>query len=418
MRDLLQNGTFVRLFAGRVSTDCGDSLYYIATMWLLWELTHSPVYTAIGGALIRLPDLLSVFVGPLVDRWPLRSILLWSQGVNCVGVLIIPVVALSGQQPVWLILTVIPVLYTVNGFVYPAQTASLPRIVSEDALTRANSLFSTSLRTVDAIANAVGGLLIGIIGPIGLYLIDAGTFVIAAICFRGIAISDGEPIRNSSRSIDSYSTALRDGVSYVRGSTLLVLLGGLAMSNLGAAAVSVILPAYASTVGGPVAYGVFVGAIGLGGILGAAGASVLDSHSLGTLAIGSTIANGALLLVAVGVSELTPTALLLFASSLPGGAFTVIFTTMVQSVVAEQLLGRVSALIRSCLSGVAPLGSLLGGIVAGQFSPPTALYGVGVLSIAIGCFFFAHPGIRRLPPVNRCEKRTLGLQAVADTEGG
>ncbi len=417
MRDLLKNGTFVRLFAGRVSTDCGDSLYYIATMWLLWEVTHSPLYTAIGGALIRLPDLLSVFVGPLVDRWPLRSILLWSQGINCVGVLIIPAVALFGQPPVWLILSVIPVLYTINGVVYPAQTAALPRIVSEDALTRANSLFSTSLRTVDAIANAVGGLLIGIIGPIGLYLIDAGTFVIAVICFRGVAIADGKPNRNSSRSIDSYSTALRDGASYVRGSALLVVLGGVAMSNLGAAAASVVLPAYASTVGGPVAYGLFVGAIGLGGLLGAAAAPVLDSVSVGTLAIGAPIATGALVLVGVGISECIPTALLLFASAVPGSAFTVIFTTLVQDVVAEQLLGRVSALIRSCLSGVAPLGSLLGGIISGELSPPIVLYGVGVLSIATGCFFLAHPGVRGLPPVNRCDNRTIGLRADANTGG-
>jgi hypothetical protein len=59
---------FRRLFAGRVVTNVGDSLYFVAAMWLVYRLTGDPVYSGIAGFLTLAPAALQFLVGPLVDR--------------------------------------------------------------------------------------------------------------------------------------------------------------------------------------------------------------------------------------------------------------------------------------------------------------------------------------------------------------
>jgi hypothetical protein len=36
-------------------------------MWLVWELTEFLFYSGLAAALVRVPDLLSIFIGSLVD---------------------------------------------------------------------------------------------------------------------------------------------------------------------------------------------------------------------------------------------------------------------------------------------------------------------------------------------------------------
>lgn len=65
MRTLLGNGTFLRLFAGRLVTNAGDSLAAVATMWLVHELSGSRALTGLAGALTLAPNTIQFLFGPL-----------------------------------------------------------------------------------------------------------------------------------------------------------------------------------------------------------------------------------------------------------------------------------------------------------------------------------------------------------------
>ncbi|WP_330632173.1 hypothetical protein [Halocatena halophila] len=52
MGSLTQNRTYLRLLCGRIVTNAGDSIYAIASMWLVYELSGSSVYTGIAGAVM------------------------------------------------------------------------------------------------------------------------------------------------------------------------------------------------------------------------------------------------------------------------------------------------------------------------------------------------------------------------------
>jgi len=423
--DLLTNTTFTRLLAGRIITDAGDSLYYIASMWLVYELTGSAFYTGLAGALLQVPNVLSFLVGPLVDRWKLRRILLSTQFINALGVLIVPLVATLGYLTVWWVLILMPILDFINGFVYPAQNAALPKIVGEEQLTRANSMFTTSIRTVGMITNAVAGILISAIGAIALFTIDAATFALAGVLFLGVTTATStdtttdKPTTTDDRSDttdddtessdDSYLTDLRGGISYIRGSALSIILIGMMLGNFVSVAVNVVLPAFADSIGGPTVYGLLMAAMGAGNLAGAAAASYTEQYTVGQIAVGSNLIAGALWIAAVLIPGVIPTIALLFGAVIPVGAFNVVYGSMYQSAVDESLLGRVSSLTRTLSSAMMPLGALVGGAAASVISSQGVLYIVGGVHIALAAFYFSHPRIRSLPTVVDADEAALGL---------
>jgi MFS family permease len=421
---LVRNTTFLRLFSGRVTTDAGDTLYFIGAMWLVWELTGSPFYTGLATALMRVPDLLSIFIGPLVDRWQLRRILLSTQLINGIGVLVVPIAAVMGQLSIWLILVLIPLLNFINGFVYPAQNAALPQIVEEEELTRANSLFSISIRTVDMMANAIAGALIAVIGAVALFVVNSVTFAIAAVLFvgvtlpkttnRGNADTEAEEEDDTDATNDGYVAELRDGINYIRGSALLAMLFGIMVYNFAATALTAILPAFADALAGPAVYGLLVAAIGAGSLVGAGGAFLVEDYPIGWVAIIATFVSGSLFLAAVTVPGVWTTGVLLFTATIPTGAFNVLFFSMVQSAVDNAFLGRVTSLMRTVLSGMAPAGGLLGGAIASAVGSMTALYGVGGIIAVIGLYFLLHPQLRSLPSVAETDEAALGLRSAPD----
>src|SRR6056297_1438031 len=188
MSSLRRNTSFVRLFLGRLATNAGDSLYFIGAMWLVYHLTGSSLYTGIAGFLVQLPTSAQFLFGPLVDRWELRRVLVSTQVLQGVFVLAVPLAAATGHLSVWVVLVVMPVLSLVNQFVYPAQTAVLPRIVADENLVRANSLFSTAYQGADVVFNAAGGAIIAVVGATTLFVVDSVTFAVAALLFVGLTV--------------------------------------------------------------------------------------------------------------------------------------------------------------------------------------------------------------------------------------
>ncbi len=70
---LWQNRDFLRFFFGQFVTNAGDSLYSVAILWAVFELSGSTFLTGVANSLLLLPFLLQIVAGPLVDRLPLTS---------------------------------------------------------------------------------------------------------------------------------------------------------------------------------------------------------------------------------------------------------------------------------------------------------------------------------------------------------
>jgi hypothetical protein len=79
LRIFLDNKNFRRLLLGRVVTNTGDSLFYIAVMWLVFELAGSELFTGLAGFLALAPQGLQFLAGPVVDRVTTRRVLVVSR---------------------------------------------------------------------------------------------------------------------------------------------------------------------------------------------------------------------------------------------------------------------------------------------------------------------------------------------------
>lgn len=443
---LARNTNFRRLLIGRLVTNAGDSLYLIATMWLVYDLSGSTTATGVAGFLVMGPQMLQFLFGPLVDRYSIRGLLVASQAVQGVVVLTIPLATWLGHLSVPLLLVVIPVLALINQVVYPAQSALLPRIVDRTELASANSLMAMAFTGVDMAFNALGGVLIATIGAISLFVVDSVTFAVALFLFAGVkippaksvgddrpedvAVDPGRPTERlvepdppidddptgESESADnlSYFESLREGFALLRASTVLVaLLLSVAISNFIFGGVFAILPAYADLRGGPTFYGALIAAIAAGQFVGALLAPRLQGIDFGRLTIVTMAAGGVLWYSAVAVPWLAGTLLLLFLAIVPGGIFNVGFQTMVQGAVSEQLLGRIAAILASVAGLATPIGALLGGVTATAVGTVPIMVGAAASLFVISLLFVAVPSLRRLPPSRDATPEDLALPPVA-----
>lgn len=421
MRDSLRNADFRRLFLGRLVTNAGDSLYSVAAMWLVYDLSGSTAYTGLAGFLVFAPQVLQLFVGPLVDRWPLRRILVGTQLLQAVLVLVIPVAWWAGALSAELVLVVMPLLSLLNQFVYPAQAAALPRLVSKEQLVGANSALSLAYQGTDLAFNALSGVLVAAVGAVSLYLVDSVTFVVAAALFFGIrlpsareesaaaAAAEGPAVADGGDDpTDSgYLTDLREGVSFVRKTVLLQLLVPGIVANFAFGATLAVLPAFADALGGSAVYGGLMAALAGGSLVGSVVASRLSGVAYGRLSITGFALGGAIWLAAVGV-DWTPGTVALFALAfVPVGVTNVIASALIQSMVPDDLLGRVSAVSTSINVSMTPLGALLGGVAAESLGAATVVAGGGLGMLFIAAYALAVPALRRLPAVSEVETLTV-----------
>lgn len=410
---LIRNERFVRLLTGRIISNAGDSLYYVAAMWLVFDLTGSAAFTGLAGFLIRAPSVLSVLIGPLVDRWALRRVLVASQGINAVVVLIVPLAFVADRLSVWLLLAILPVVTLVNQFMYPAQNAVLPQLVDERDLTPANSLLAAGYRGADTVFNAASGVLIALIGAITVFVLDAVTFLVAMLLFAGIVVpsDEGGADGTDADGGGSYLADLREGLTLVYGSSLVPLLVGVFVTNLTAGALLGVLPAFADTIGGADVFGILMAAYAGGTFAGIVLASRLDRHGFGQVISVTFPLAGLAIVLALLSPWFTVMVALFFLSFIPVGSFNVLFWSLLQSTVEVDLLGRVSALAKSVGTVAIPVGSLAGGLVADWIAVWVVVLSWGVGLLFFGLYVGLRPSLRRLPSITEATPGRLGLTA-------
>ena len=417
-----QDARFRRLFAGRVVTNVGDSLYFVAAMWLAYELTEDPFYTGLAGFLILIPNAFQFLVGPFVDEWSIRRTLVATQAVQTVVVLAIPVAHYYGVLTVWLVLAIMPFLTALNKFANPAMVAALPRMLDDDDLVAANSAFAIAKQGSDMVGYGITGAVIGVTGAVALYAVDAVTFLVAMALFLTVAVPSAEEVPNESDTPsgeaaasdaagtddESYRSKLRFGLDYVRGTVVVWLVLGAAVVNLTSGMALATMPAYADTLsipdvlvtlGATGAYGILMASFAAGNFAGALAANAVDEYRFGWVLMAGFATAGVCWTAAIAVDWLPATALLLALAFVPLGVVNVQVPALIQSAVPESVVGRISSVLSSATVATIPLGSLMGGTLAGAFGSRQVMFVVGFALVAMTAYVLALPRVRTLSRV-------------------
>lgn len=413
------NRDFRRFFAGQFVTNAGDSLYTVAVLWLVFEMSGSTILTGIANAILLLPWLLQILAGPVVDRLPLKPLLVGSQLVQGAVVIALPVAAATDRLSVPLLFAVIPMLTLATLVMSPMQPALLPRIVDDGQLSAANSALATVTLGLDMLFDAASGIIIGLFGVTVLFLIDSVTFAIAALLFASIRIPQSSVSDTTGESVlRAYRKDLRVGIETLRGTVFVELVLLAAVFNLAVGITLAILPAFGSKLGGAMAYGFLLGALGLGRLVGSLLAPFLEGIPYGRLLLVGYAFGACCWLGAVVVGSPLLTVVLFGLAWIPAGIIGVLTSTLNQTLFPTDMLGRISSIKGTAAGATLPLGSLLGGGVAALLGTSTTMAitasGFGIVSLIV----LARPRLRRLPSVADAEPSDFDVNWQREEDSG
>ena len=235
-RPLLLQRDFAALWWGQLISLWGDRINYLALNGLVQEhtrgyhdATQSSLMLSLHGTVSVLPVLLfAPFVGPWVDRWNLRRVLLVSDLMRALLVLAIPFVyaATHHAAPVW---SMVFLLFTCNVFFLPAKSAMTPELVPPEQLLTANTLLAVAGIVGTVIGFAMGGWIVDHWGwPIAL-TIDAITYGVSVLSMSFIRYRPS--MRKAAEvTIRGYWREIMEGLRVVKASPAV----GLGLTALGA----------------------------------------------------------------------------------------------------------------------------------------------------------------------------------------
>ncbi|EJQ59935.1 MFS transporter [Bacillus mycoides] len=407
--DILKNRNFLLLFLGRIFTNIGDSLYYVAAMWLVYKLSGNPFYSGLAGFLTLLPSTLQFLTGPFVDRWSIKNTLVITQILQCILILIIPITHYFDLLTVQLLLIIMPIVAFIEQFAYPAQSKALPLLLHKTQLLKGNSLFSFAYQGIDLICTTLSGILVALLGAITLYVIDSFTFAITALLFFSLKMPQ-QAETNTSLSTKQYFSDLKEGFSIVFRSLMGVFLIGSVVANFSIGMTMAILPSFADSLGGVKLYGFFLAAISAGSLIGALFSSWVGKRNVGRVSIIS-FAAGAFFWFLSTIVPFQWLSISLFGLAwIPIGATNILFATISQTLIPNQYLGRINSVMRSMGTIAMPFGSLIGGYTANVFSSQLifALASIGILFISL--VWLLHPKLRALPKADEITADTFEVR--------
>jgi len=377
---------FSRLLASSVVSNLGDGLRVTALPLLAASLTRDPAAIAAVTAVVWLPWLVFGLVGgTVVDRVSRIGLLI---GVQVARMLVIAALALL----VWQDQASMAVIYVVafcigigEVLADTAMQAVIPTLVAEPELERANGqLYATQAVANDFVGPPVGGVLYAGWAAVP-FAANAAAWALSAILLSRLFVI--QP-RRIARPATSFVEDVVVGAKWLsRHEVLRVLLVWGAIVNASLVAFGSITVLFALEILGvsEAAFGFLAAAIGLGGITGTLVAGrLVRRFGRGRLIGAGAVAGGAGGMLAGLVGSPVLFAALMFVLTASAAVVSIVVSALRQSIVPNELLGRVHATFRVFSYGAIPLGALAGGWIAGAYGLRAPYLIGGVIVMAAG----------------------------------
>jgi MFS family permease len=385
-------------FWGQMVSLFGTWMQVTAQGFLIYELTRSPAYLGYVGFAAGLPSWFFMPLGGVIaDRVRRRTLLLITQtGMMALALILAALTFLNIVEP-WQIVLLAFLLGIVNAFDAPARHAFVPDMVGREDLTNAIALNSTIFNSATAIGPAVAGITYALVGPAWCFMINGVSFLAVIVALWRMRMQPMQKEPSQSSALED----LKEGIHYVLGHPMIrTLIGLIVVTSLFGVSFAVLLPAWAVRVlgGDATTNGWLQSARGIGALIGA-----LIIASLGHFSFrGRLLTFGSfafpLLVFAFCIVRWLPLSLVM----LVGTGIAVIFifnlaNALVQTLVRDDLRGRVMGIYSLTFFGFLPVGALWVGTMAQHFGEPAAiLLNAGIMLFLCAAIALYNPGVRRL----------------------
>ncbi len=380
---VVRSPRYFPIWLGQLVSNLGDTVNYIALVILVYKLTGSGLALSTLVIFQIVPALVAGPVaGPIIDRYPRKSILIAADLVRAVMV-----VGLLFAAAVWQVYALAFCMALASVFFTPAFTASLPSLVETEDLLAANAVTWSTAQFVQIIGSAVAGGIIVVFGTRAAFGFNAVSFVVSALSISLVTFPAMDRLGTG-----SYMQSLREGLRYafhdpfVSRMFWIQMLTSLSVGGTSALLVVLAEQRYHLP---PAGFASFLFAIGLGALLGPLllGSLTRNYRNTKLLFFPYLIRGmGDVLLGLLSVPLLGQA--LLFVYGLNTSAGMVTYQSTMQSQVPEGMRGRVFTLMDVGWSTARLVSVALAGVLADHFGITVVYYVGGALLIVAGILGF------------------------------
>jgi len=384
----LRSRNYRLFFFGQGLSLVGTWMQRVALGWLVYRMTDSALMLGVVAFFAQVPvSLLSPVAGALADRIDRRRLLIWTQVLEAGQATILAFLTLSGLIEVWHIVLLSFFLGACFAFESPTRQAFVIEMTGPEDLMNGIALNSSLVNSARLVGPALAGFIVAAAGEGVVFVVNAVSYTTVVIALTAMRL----PKRQREEDHEGVVSRIRQGVNYAFGAgPIRILLGMLAMVTLMGISHTVLMPVFARDVigRGPEALGILMGASGAGALAGAimlamrksvrglAGVLAIATAIFGAALVGFSLSTNlylsAALLVPVGVS---------FMHEVAGT------NTLVQTLVPDEMRGRVMSLFILCFLGIMPFGNLLAGSVASIIGAPATVRISGAVLIGLSALF-------------------------------
>jgi MFS family permease len=383
----LRHRNFQLFFAGQLISLIGTWMQNVAQSWLVYRLTGSSLLLGSVGFASQFPVfLLAPVGGTIADRHDRRRIVIATQVASMLLAFVLAFLTLTGRVQVWHVFVLAALLGCVNAFDIPARQSFIVDMVGKEDLMNAIALNSSMFNGARVVGPAVAGLLVATIGEGWCFFVNAVSYVAV---IAGLLMMRIHCVRRPLTESPLETTI--EGFRWVKNTapirSLLLLLG---LLSLVAMPYAVLMPIFADRIlhSGARGLGILMGFSGVGALIGALLLAAKSGlKGLGRWIVISTAAFGVSLILFSWSRYLWLSALLLVPVGMSLMVEMAASNTLIQSMVPDQLRGRVMAVYSMMFMGMAPFGALFAGVLADRMGAPLTVT-VGAVACLGGAAIF------------------------------
>jgi MFS family permease len=387
----LRYRNFRLFFGGQSISLIGTWMTRIATAWLVYRLTKSALLLGTVSFAGQFPTfLLAPFAGVLVDRLDRRQVLIWTQALAMLQSLALAALTLTHRVTIHDVLALSVIQGVINAFDMPGRQSFMVQMVEDRAdLSNAIAINSSMVNLARLVGPSLAGLVIAATNEGWCFLIDGVSYIAVIISLLLMRVH----VPEVKRAATSMFEQMREGWQYV--STFVPVRNILllfALVSLMGMPFMVLMPVFAAQVlhGGAHTLGFLTGAAGAGALISAL-SLVLRKSVRGLVKMlpiaASMFGVG---LVCFGMSHvlwLSLTLMVVVGFGMMQGLTA--SNTIIQTLVDEQMRGRVMSYYTAAFVGMAPFGSLLAGALAHWIGAPRTVMVTGSCCILGAAWFWS-----------------------------
>ena len=364
----LKNPLYRMLWIAALASNIGTWMHSVAAAWLMTTLTASPLVIALVQTATFLPTFLfGLFGGVLADTSDRRRLLLFTQSWMLAAACLMGLLTVAGWVNAYWLLGLTFALGFGQALNGPAWQTATPQIASKEDMPAVIALNGVQFNMARAVGPAIGGLLMAAAGAGVVFLCNAASFLGVILVFWKWR---PEKVEREPHPGGSWG-ALRTGLRFVGGSPAYhALLTRCSLFAGSFAAVWALLPVVAKQRlgGSALGYGLLLGAVGLGAVIGAGiHAGLRSRFSIDAQALCGTLI-GACSIAGIAVSSTyPPAAISAFGCGISWMITVSVFNVRAQMAAPPALRARSLSVYMLVFQGSMAAGSSFWGAMAGRF---------------------------------------------------